>query len=90
MFGEGYEFPQLLKFFSACKRVTRAGPQSKIYFEPKEVMVAIVTCGGLCPGLNDVVRKVIGSFQNNQLNTHENQEVLFWNTVFKTFMFYTC
>ncbi len=51
--------------------------------------MAIVTCGGLCPGLNDVVRMLIGSFQNNQLNTHENQEVLFWNTVFKTFMFYT-
>jgi predicted metal-binding protein len=77
VFGEGYGFPQLLKFFSACKRVTRAGLQSKIYFEPKQVMVAIVTCGGLCPGLNDVVSKVIGSFQNNELNTHENQEVLF-------------
>jgi len=34
----------------------RAGPREKIFFNPKEIRAAIVTCGGLCPGLNDVVR----------------------------------
>jgi len=33
-----------------------AGPRKKIYFNPEETTVGIVTCGGLCPGLNDVIR----------------------------------
>jgi len=33
-----------------------AGPREKLFFNPKEVVVGIVTCGGLCPGLNDVIR----------------------------------
>ena len=33
-----------------------AGPRKKIYFDPVKTKAAIVTCGGLCPGLNDVVR----------------------------------
>jgi 6-phosphofructokinase 1 len=33
-----------------------AGPRSKLFFNPSEVTVGIVTCGGLCPGLNDVIR----------------------------------
>jgi 6-phosphofructokinase 1 len=32
------------------------GPREKLFFDPKEVTVGIVTCGGLCPGLNDVIR----------------------------------
>ncbi|WOK93275.1 ATP-dependent 6-phosphofructokinase 5, chloroplastic-like isoform X3 [Canna indica] len=39
--------------------VHRAGPRKQIYFEPKEVKAAIVTCGGLCPGLNDVIRQLV-------------------------------
>ncbi|CAM6113205.1 unnamed protein product [Calypogeia fissa] len=37
----------------------RAGPRAQIYFNPAEVKAAIVTCGGLCPGLNDVIRQVV-------------------------------
>ena len=33
-----------------------AGPRKKIFFNPEETTVGIVTCGGLCPGLNDVIR----------------------------------
>ena len=36
----------------------RAGAREKIYFEPKETIIGVVTCGGLCPGLNDVIRAV--------------------------------
>ena len=36
----------------------RAGPRAKLYFEPKDVVAAIVTCGGLCPGLNNVIRAI--------------------------------
>jgi len=34
----------------------KAGPRERIYFEPATLRVAIVTCGGLCPGLNNVIR----------------------------------
>jgi 6-phosphofructokinase 1 len=34
----------------------KAGPRERIYFEPERVTAAIVTCGGLCPGLNNVIR----------------------------------
>ncbi len=36
-----------------------AGPRKKIYFNPSHVHAAIVTCGGLCPGLNNVIRAVV-------------------------------
>lgn len=35
-----------------------AGPRAKLFFDPKEVRAGIVTCGGLCPGLNDVIRSL--------------------------------
>lgn len=35
-----------------------AGPRAKIYFDPKKTKAGIVTCGGLCPGLNDVIRSL--------------------------------
>jgi 6-phosphofructokinase 1 len=37
----------------------KAGPREKIYFNPNHSHAAIVTCGGLCPGLNDVIRAVV-------------------------------
>ena len=36
----------------------RAGPREMLYFSPANVHAGIVTCGGLCPGLNDVIRAV--------------------------------
>ncbi|EFN55932.1 hypothetical protein CHLNCDRAFT_145205 [Chlorella variabilis] len=37
----------------------RSGPRRTIYHNPKDVTAAIVTCGGLCPGLNDVVQNIV-------------------------------
>jgi 6-phosphofructokinase 1 len=37
----------------------KAGPREKIYFGPSHVHAGIVTCGGLCPGLNDVIRAIV-------------------------------
>lgn len=37
----------------------KAGPREKIFFDPPEVKAGIVTCGGLCPGLNDVIRSLV-------------------------------
>ncbi len=39
--------------------VEAAGPREKIFFNPAETKVGIVTCGGLCPGLNDVIRGIV-------------------------------
>ncbi len=36
----------------------RAGPNKMIHFDSSNINVGIVTCGGLCPGLNDVIRAV--------------------------------
>ncbi len=36
-----------------------AGPRSKIFFDPSKVHCAIATCGGLCPGTNDVIRAIV-------------------------------
>lgn len=35
-----------------------AGPRRKLHFNPAKINVGIVTCGGLCPGLNDVIRAI--------------------------------
>ena len=35
-----------------------AGPRVKLFFDPKKTRSAIVTCGGLCPGLNNVIRSL--------------------------------
>lgn len=36
-----------------------AGPRRKIYFDPAGLQCGIVTCGGLCPGINDVIRAIV-------------------------------
>jgi 6-phosphofructokinase 1 len=36
-----------------------AGPREKIYFDPTKVKAAIVTCGGMCPGINSLVRAIV-------------------------------
>ena len=46
------EAPQFLTFEAA-------GPRRKLYFDPRKTKCAIVTCGGLCPGLNDVIRAIV-------------------------------
>ena len=43
----------------------KAGPRQKIFFDPAAVRAAIVTCGGLCPGLNNVIRSVVVALQLN-------------------------
>ena len=35
-----------------------AGPRAKLFFDPKQTRAGMVTCGGLCPGLNDVIRSL--------------------------------
>ncbi len=37
----------------------KAGPHEHLYFEPAKTRAAIVTCGGLCPGLNNVIQSIV-------------------------------
>jgi len=45
----------------------KAGPHKHLYFDAVKTKVAIVTCGGLCPGLNNVIRSIV-----NQLHYRYN------------------
>jgi len=48
----------------------KAGPREKIYFDTSKLKCGIVTCGGLCPGLNDVIRALVLSlFHNYKVKT---------------------
>jgi 6-phosphofructokinase 1 len=49
MVEDGKEFPSL----------ELAGPRNKIYFDPSKLRCALVTCGGLCPGVNDIIRAIV-------------------------------
>ncbi|KAA6423820.1 MAG: phosphofructokinase family [Trebouxia sp. A1-2] len=42
----------------------RAGARETIYHDPSTVNAAIVTCGGLCPGLNDVVQGLVRKLED--------------------------
>jgi len=37
----------------------KAGPRENLFFDPAKTKAAIVTCGGLCPGLNNVIRSLV-------------------------------
>lgn len=41
-----------------------AGPRANIYFEPRKTRAGIVTCGGLCPGINNVVTAIVNELMN--------------------------
>jgi len=43
----------------------RAGSREKLFFDPVKTRAAIVTCGGLCPGLNDVIRSIYLELREN-------------------------
>jgi len=45
----------------SVRAYVRAGPRKHLHFDPSLVTAAIVTCGGLCPGLNNVVRELTNS-----------------------------
>ena len=43
----------------------KSGPRETIYFSPEETKAAIVTCGGLCPGINNVIRSIFLELYHN-------------------------
>jgi 6-phosphofructokinase 1 len=43
----------------------KAGPRERLFFDAEETQAAIVTCGGLCPGLNNVIRSLVLTLQGH-------------------------
>ena len=66
------EIEQLLEAGSKPAVFEKAGPREKIYFDPSKLKCGIVTCGGLCPGLNDVIRAIVMA-----LHYHYNVQTIF-------------
>src|SRR6201997_1115470 len=42
-----------------------AGPREKIFFDPPKAAAAIVTGGGVCPGVNDIIRGIVNELYNH-------------------------
>lgn len=60
--------PDVESYLSSGKRppaFEQAGPREKIYFDPSKLKCGIVTCGGLCPGVNDVIRSIVLSLHHH-------------------------
>lgn len=53
------EIERLMKAGKRPLVFEKVGPREKIYFDPSKLKCGIVTCGGLCPGLNDVIRAIV-------------------------------
>lgn len=57
-----YDTPEYLESLAPGEKpltFEMAGPRAKIYYDPTKIHCAIVTCGGLCPGTNDVIRALV-------------------------------
>ena len=52
-------YPQDIKGKKTPPTFELAGPRSQIYFDPTKLKAAIVTCGGMCPGINSLVRSIV-------------------------------
>jgi 6-phosphofructokinase 1 len=46
-------------------RFESAGPRRHLFFDTSKTKCAIVTCGGLCPGINDVIRAIVMEAYHN-------------------------
>ena len=57
--GKLQELESYLRDGKAPPHFEMAGPRENIYFDPSKLKCGIVTCGGLCPGINDVIRAVV-------------------------------
>ena len=61
--GDNFRVPEHIVFNTETGPVNQlsfelAGPRKNLYFDPAKTRAGIVTCGGICPGLNDVIRSL--------------------------------
>jgi 6-phosphofructokinase 1 len=50
---------------AALPAMESAGPRRMLFFDPAKLACGIVTCGGLCPGLNNVIRAIVLSLRRH-------------------------
>ena len=50
---------RIIKNKKALPSFELAGPRNQIFFDPSKLRCALVTCGGLCPGINDIIRSIV-------------------------------
>ncbi len=50
---------RMIKAEKALPCFELAGPRHRIFFDPSKLKCALVTCGGLCPGINDIIRSIV-------------------------------
>jgi 6-phosphofructokinase 1 len=53
------QIAELLKDGQSLPCFEMAGPRRQIFFDPSKLKCALVSCGGLCPGLNDIIRSIV-------------------------------
>ena len=53
------QIAELLKSGQRLPCFETAGPRRQIFFDPSKLKCALVSCGGLCPGLNDIIRSIV-------------------------------
>lgn len=62
------QLKKLKPYIEVCGEIPSfemAGPRKKIYFDSSKISCGIVTCGGLCPGINDVIRAIVMSLYHH-------------------------
>ncbi len=59
LFLDGEHIEELLGHAPTAVEFETAGPRKSLYFDTAKTKCAIVTCGGLCPGINDVIRAIV-------------------------------
>ena len=56
---DDHQISQMVKNGQSLPCFELAGPRCKIFFDPSKLKCALVSCGGLCPGLNDIIRSIV-------------------------------
>ncbi|MDR2124103.1 MAG: ATP-dependent 6-phosphofructokinase [Desulfovibrio sp.] len=56
---DGEQLDELNDLPPVAAEFETAGPRATLFFDPPKTKCAVVTCGGLCPGTNDVIRAVV-------------------------------
>ncbi|MBW2429432.1 MAG: ATP-dependent 6-phosphofructokinase [Deltaproteobacteria bacterium] len=56
---DDHQILQMVKNGQSLPCFELAGPRRKIFFDPSKLKCALVSCGGLCPGLNDIIRSIV-------------------------------
>ncbi len=56
---DGVELEAILARGEPLPTFERAGPRRDVFFDGPAIGCGIVTCGGLCPGLNSVIRSLV-------------------------------